>query len=682
MNVAAKTSAPILRNAAGEPPLGIGGLAFRDDQGCMFEHDNPRYRSPAARIIIFELDNGKWLAGSRVDGPQFDSREKALRYAIAEVVRRARRYAQNGTGEGTHWEHGYAGRVIEWALSIKPEKKGLVQATSGGGDAECDHPVSGAAASEGAKVIEDSPREHSGSLNQPSDGTWCDTMTDKMANEELTIAGYEASDAGAGLSDPVVKYLVEQHGLRKQFPAKHIFSMTAEVVDGRIVSVATCTCKQVFKFGSNDYLRTNAAIEAHWRRFSHEKTVDGRGQSIGEAAPAAKPKKSRKKSQPGAGGHPAPIIAEAGPQGLLRSEPAPEPAPLGAGSLLSDQAAPIGAGMIASDMAAEPADDWSPMLNAALDLAWREPPKVTESLAALLDFGKVYGLGRKVERPVLRWHGGKWRLAPWIISHFPPHKVYIEPFGGAGSVLMQKLPVESEVWNDLEGEAVNLFRVLRSSTEDLARAIYLTPFSREEYHSLYEVSADPIERARRFVARSFMGQLSKGALRKSGFDSRINPDGFASRLNALRAMPDEFHAVAERFRSVIIEQRPADAIFAQYDRPDALFYVDPPYLSDRAKHYNHELDEAGHAALLQALRSLAGMVVVSGYRSDLYDEALADWRRVETEAHADGGIDRTEVLWINPACADALDVQHPALFDLAAHDVANTPPTDMSEADA
>lgn len=328
----------------------------------------------------------------------------------------------------------------------------------------------------------------------------------------------------------------------------------------------------------------------------------------------------------------------------------------------------------ASDLAAEPAADWSPLLTAALDLAWREPPQVTEVQAALLDFGKVYALPRKVARPILRWHGGKWKLAPWIISHFPPHKVYIEPFGGAGSVLLQKLPAATEVWNDLEGEVVNLFSVLRNNAPDLARLIYLTPFSRQEYHSLYEAVDDPVERARQFVARSFMGQSSKGALRKSGFDSRINPDGFQSRLSSLRAMPEEFHVIAERFRSVVIESKPAAAIIDQYDRRDALFYVDPPYLADRANHYTHELDEAGHVALLERLRTLAGMAVVSGYRSELYDNALTDWRRVEIDAHADGGVDRTEVVWMNPACVAALDAQHPRLFDLASLDATNTPP--------
>lgn len=258
-------------------------------------------------------------------------------------------------------------------------------------------------------------------------------------------------------------------------------------------------------------------------------------------------------------------------------------------------------------------------------------------------------------RPVLRWHGGKWKLAPWIISHFPKHRIYVEPFGGAASVLLQKPPARTEIWNDLEDEAVNLFCVLRTRAEELGEQLRLTPFSRTEYHSLYERASDPIERARRFVARSFMGQSSKGALRKSGFDSRINPDGFVSRLNSLRALPDEFPAIVERLANVIIEHRSAAQIFELYDAPDALIYVDPPYLSDRANHYNHELDRDGHVQLLRQLRSLRGRVILSGYPSDLYDQTLSDWQRVERAAMADGARPRTEVLWINPAASEALD---------------------------
>ena len=686
----------------------------------MFLHDNPRYRSPASRLGVLELASGKWLAlppGFHTDAPQFDSREKALRTAIARMIRRARRFMRAKEGEGTSWSEGYGGRVIEFALSLKTA---ALPAWNG-------HLVMDA-----TLVVEG--KEITLAINAAN------TLAAESPSEEIT----DLSGKASAKPDPVVAELVAAHRARKVYPAGHTFAMTNPIINGRMVTLGTCSCGDNFSYVWGSYERMDAAIEAHWQKFDASVAmIDGRGNPVktdGRGENPAKPRKQRKSKDPGAGGLLAPDVADA-PQSS-RQEPAPIACPSGAGSPSIAEAAPIGAGLelpsgdtaglqqsmavagtdgaasasasqpsyllapadpatdegasgdarshappaflqtdFSATMAAESAPDWSPLLSEALHLAWREPPKVTDALKELLDFGKVYGLGRKVERPVLRWRGGKWKLAPWIISHFPPHKVYVEPFGGAGSVLMQKLSVQSEVWNDLEGEAVNLFRVLRSNTEDLARLIYLTPFSREEYHTLYEASDDPVERARRFVARSFMGQSSKGALRKSGFDSRINPDGFASRFNAFRAVADEFNAVAERFRNVIIEQRPADAIFAQYDRQDVLFYVDPPYLSERAKYYNHELDEDGHTALLQTLRSLSGMVVLSGYRSELYDDMLGGWRRVETDVHADGGVDRTEVLWINPACAAALDELHPRLFDLAAMDVANTPPTDMMESD-
>jgi site-specific DNA-adenine methylase len=88
----------------------------------------------------------------------------------------------------------------------------------------------------------------------------------------------------------------------------------------------------------------------------------------------------------------------------------------------------------------------------------------------------------QVTRPVLRWHGGKWRLAPWIISHFPMHRCYVEPYGGAGSVLIRKPRAYAEVYNDLDGAVVGLFRVLQEPTSAarLLDLLRLTPFARAE----------------------------------------------------------------------------------------------------------------------------------------------------------------------------------------------------------
>lgn len=277
-------------------------------------------------------------------------------------------------------------------------------------------------------------------------------------------------------------------------------------------------------------------------------------------------------------------------------------------------------------------------------------------------------------RPVLRWHGGKWRLAPWIISHFPDHRVYVEPFGGAGSVLLRKPRAFAEVWNDLDDEVVTLFRILRDrdAAEELIRAIRLTPFARAEFRVAYEPCADEIERCRRLIIRSFMGQGSVSNERLAGATGfRNNTTRSSTSLfspipaHDWARYPDALRRVIERLDGVNIESRDALELIAQQDRADALFYLDPPYLPETRSRcgnrkgsgyvaYVHEMTRDQHADLLAFLRSLKGMVVLSGYPSPLYDEALSDWRRVAKPARADGAGERTEVLWINPRAANAL----------------------------
>jgi hypothetical protein len=137
-------------------------------------------------------------------------------------------------------------------------------------------------------------------------------------------------------------------------------------------------------------------------------------------------------------------------------------------------------------------------------------------------------------RPVLRWHGGKWNLAPWIISHFSAHKVYVEPFGGAGSVLMRKRRAYAEIWNDLDGHVVNLFQVLRSHRAgELVEQLRLTPFARDEFDLAYQPYEDPVERARRLVVRSFMGHGSNSHSRVTGFRSNSSRSGTTPALGSV-----------------------------------------------------------------------------------------------------------------------------------------------------
>ena len=270
-------------------------------------------------------------------------------------------------------------------------------------------------------------------------------------------------------------------------------------------------------------------------------------------------------------------------------------------------------------------------------------------------------------RPALRYFGGKWMLAPWIISHFPLHRIYVEPFGGAASVLLRKPRSFAEVWNDVDDEVVNLFNVLRDA--DAAAALIdglrLTPFSRTEYLAAKVLSPDPVERARRLVVRSFQGHGPDACALKSRTGFRV--DSFASNRAAAKdwsSYPEALQAVVERLDAVAIENRPALQVIEQLDRPDTLFYVDPPYVWDTrtkrrgpqgkpANGYLHEMDDAQHKELLERLVACKGMVVLSGYPSPLYKDALPGWRCVTRKALADGARERTEALYINPPAYQA-----------------------------
>ena len=261
----------------------------------------------------------------------------------------------------------------------------------------------------------------------------------------------------------------------------------------------------------------------------------------------------------------------------------------------------------------------------------------------------------KVSRPALRYHGGKWRLAPWIIQHFPAHRVYVEPFGGAASVLLRKPRSYAEIYNDLDGEIVNLFRVLRNPVQarELVRLVGLTPFARAEFEAAYLADGDPIEQARRTLIRSFAGFGAAGTSGKpTGFRNNTTRAGTTPATDWAH-YPAALALIVERMQGVTVEMQPAAQCIQRFDGPTTLFYVDPPYpLSTRGHQrgsgYRHELTDAQRGELAAILHGVKGHVVVSGYACPLYAELYADWHQVTAAAHADGARDRIESLWLSP----------------------------------
>lgn len=287
-------------------------------------------------------------------------------------------------------------------------------------------------------------------------------------------------------------------------------------------------------------------------------------------------------------------------------------------------------------------------------------------------------------RPILRYHGGKFRLAPKLLELFPPHRVYTEVFGGGASVLMQKLRVYSEIYNDLDGEVVNVFRVMQDQrkAQRLEALLRFTPFAREEFLLGYKRASTDVERARRTIIRSFMGFGSDSIIRlkasRAGFNTRISSvmsTGF--RWNSNRSgttaatdwssYPNQIQRFCERLRGVAIENRDAFTILEKMDRTDALHYVDPPYpMAVRSRgngstlehRYRYEMSDADHQHLAALLHSLCGMVIVSSYPGRLYSHLYADWKSVSWSGgqfcSANARSLRTEVVWMNRRCVEGL----------------------------
>lgn len=256
------------------------------------------------------------------------------------------------------------------------------------------------------------------------------------------------------------------------------------------------------------------------------------------------------------------------------------------------------------------------------------------------------------------WYGGKFSHLNWLLPLLPKAHHYCEPFGGSAAVLLNRKPSPVETYNDIDGEVVNFFRVLREQKEALIQAIGLTPFSREEFTmAIYEPTngLSDMERARRFFVRA--RQVRTGLAQTASIGrwanckqtSRAGMSGVVSRwLGSVAGLPE----IAERLLRVQIENRPAIEVVQLYDNKDTLFYCDPPYPhSSRgdSKAYKYEMTDKDHEELADVLRNVKAKVAISGYRSHLMDKLYKDWNchlAKEKNCHSIKK-PRTEVLWTN-----------------------------------
>jgi DNA adenine methylase len=256
------------------------------------------------------------------------------------------------------------------------------------------------------------------------------------------------------------------------------------------------------------------------------------------------------------------------------------------------------------------------------------------------------------------WYGGKYSHLDWLLPLLPKAVHYCEPFGGSAAVLINREPSPVETYNDVHGEVVNFFRVLREQKDALVEAIGLTPFSRAEFEAAIKEPSEgltELERARRFyilarqVRTGLAQKASAGRWAHCLLTSRAGMAGAVSRwLGAVEDLP----LIAQRLLRVQIENESAVNVIKRYDSEETLFYCDPPYphaSRGDANAYANEMTDEQHRELARVLRNVKGKVALSGYHCALMEELYGDWRRVESAEKVIHSVKTTrkEVLWIN-----------------------------------
>ncbi len=274
------------------------------------------------------------------------------------------------------------------------------------------------------------------------------------------------------------------------------------------------------------------------------------------------------------------------------------------------------------------------------------------------------GTGRRIASRKRRrliafgWYGGKYSHLDFLLPLFPNDATHFcDVFGGSAAVLLNVPPYPVETYNDLDSELVNFFKILRTQHDALIRAIGLTPFSREELARACQPAKDlsQVERARRFYVRARQTRTglaqtsSEGRWAHCVLTSRAGMAGAVSRwLGSVERLPE----IAQRLQRVQIENAPAIEVLQRYDTDETLFYLDPPYVHAArgdSSAYGYEMTDADHSELADYLNGLRGRAVISGYRTELYDDLFHDWYRVDADKRLASSVmkQRQESAWLN-----------------------------------
>lgn len=254
-------------------------------------------------------------------------------------------------------------------------------------------------------------------------------------------------------------------------------------------------------------------------------------------------------------------------------------------------------------------------------------------------------------KPILKYPGAKWRLAPWILENIPKCESYLEPYFGSGAIFFNKEPSKIETINDIDGEIVNFFKMCREKPVELARGILLTPWSRDELMKCKEKSSNEIEQARRTAVTCFMTFGSRRVSNTWRYTTGNNKNHGPNNTHLWGKLPEVIFQVADRLKDAQIENKPAIKLIEKFNGPDVLIYLDTPYIKStrtlNGDQYYFEMTNEEHEELLEAVIKHKGKIILSGYDNEMYNEALKGWEKKTTKTRIERGRIREETIWMN-----------------------------------
>lgn len=262
-------------------------------------------------------------------------------------------------------------------------------------------------------------------------------------------------------------------------------------------------------------------------------------------------------------------------------------------------------------------------------------------------------------RTPFSWFGSKSRHRGFILPLLPEDcDHYVEPFGGAAAILLARRPAPLETYNDMYGEVVNFFKVLRDENlfREFVRAADLTPYSRSEFELSKDIPSDAseVERARLFFFRASVAYSGRSGTKHAYFTTTRKDlrRGIPDRVSRYLSAVDNLQDVAWRFKTVQVENRDGIDCIRAYDTPETLFYCDPPYpkqVRNSCNDYECEPLPVYHRTLAAVLNNIDGRAAISSYDSPLYNYLYDGWQKhvAHVNRNAENHAPRQEVVWTN-----------------------------------